>query len=242
MIPTIIMSCYGGVLQMGAYIKEPYDLRWNIDNVNHTFINGTGSNQIAPTVFAGLIYFTFTPGPESCFCFRDCLFQYVDYSSTATNIYSASDTITTGNFIQFFDCKWIGLTSNGTSYVPQKFIGNMYYSPSTFIIYEGISNSGTVAFSGGLQTGAAVLAGAIKVTDTNTVLTIPAPAGVTTLSLPSPTNKVYIGKWIVIYNSGTGTINISCSGPANNTVIANTQSRTFVNYDGTNWIVVAGFP
>ena len=117
---TEYMVCYGLGGGTGDS-QKPYDLRWNIDNVNHTFINGTGSNQVSPTVIGSLDILTFIPGPESCFCFRDCLFQFVDYASTVTNIFSAYDGVTTGNFIQFFDNKWIGLTlPNGTSYVPQR--------------------------------------------------------------------------------------------------------------------------
>ena len=241
---SVPMFLYGGFT--GPTGAAPNDLRWNIDNVNHLLINGSASNPVSPLVIALLQSFSFTPGIESCFCLRDSFFQYVDYASTVTNVYSANDIATAGNFIQLFDDKWIGLTlpSSGGSYVPQKYTG------SNPILYEAVSASGGVSFSGGLQTGATVLTAvsAFTVTDANTIVVIPAPAAGTTVTLPSPTNSVYIGKWIILYNSSTvsGSITITSSpsttGPANGTIITALQSRTFVNYDGTNWIVTAHFP
>jgi hypothetical protein len=254
------MFLYGGVGTLGVVIgtQDPpaNNLRWEIDDVNHTLQNGivAGTNPVSPTVIVVLSGFAFTPASDSRFIVRDSRFQYVNYPNMPTNIYSARDNITAGGFVQLFDDKWVGLTiSDGaggsTPYVPQDSPLSAFPA-SVAVIYEAVSATGAVSFSGGLQTGTKVFATpplVYTVSDGDAILVIPAAAGGTTVTLPAPGNRVFVGKLVVIYNNSStaDTITIASSGPAGsppqNMIVAG-QTRTYVTYDGTNWILVASFP
>ena len=226
------MSLYGNAATAATGTPE---IVWSVDDVSHTLTNGApGVAPAATSAVVALGGFAFAPTAVSQFVVRDSLFHYVGYPA-ASVIASASVTIATAaDFVQLLDDKWTGLAP---SHVPQASIG------SEPVVYEGISQSGSVVSSGGLQTGVNVLSSALAsytAVDGDTII-VWAPAANATLTLPA--SNVFVGKWVDVFNSLTfsnPTITISCSGPANGTVVIAGQSVLLQTFDGTNWFVAAG--
>lgn len=217
----------------------PSNIVWSVDDCEHTFTNGEpGVAPGSANSVAALTGFAFTPAATSQFVVHDSLFHYVNYPSTSP-LYSGNDLATTaGNFIQMLDDKWTGFA---TSHVPPAAPG------SAAVVYEGVSQRGTVATSGGMQTGVTTVPAAstaYTVADQDTiVLWGPTTGG--TLTLPSST--AFIGKWVTVYNSNTPgasapSVFISCTGTANNMAVPAQMSIVVQTNNGTNWFVAAGSP
>jgi len=206
-----------------------------VDDCNHNLTYAAGGTPTSTMVYlegtAG------TPPAGSRYVVRDSLFQFVGYP-TASTVSSADDVVTTGNFIQLLDNKWLGLTIAGpavTTYVPRPTTG------SAPVVYEGLSGSGSVVTSGGLQTGVTTIPSATTaytVLDGDAII-VWAPTGSATLTMTS--SSVFIGKWVTVYNSNAigPQITISCSGPANGTLVNFGSSIVLQTYDGTNWFIAS---
>ena len=208
-----------------------------IDDCDHRLTYAIPASTPATTIFY-LVNSSGTPPAGSRYVVRDSLFQFVDYPATSS-VNSAIDNATTGDFVQLLDNKWSGLTIVGpatTTYVPQA------SGTSVPVVYEGLSGSGSVVWSGGLQTGVTTVPAAsttYTVLDGDAII-VWAPTAAATLTMTA--SSVFIGKWVTVYNSnaaGGANITISSSGPANGTVVVPTESIILQTYDGTNWFVAA---
>jgi len=230
---------YGG---RSIVLEPPFDLVWSIENSVHNITNGNPGGALAVSItvvdFESTVVAAATP--TQCLV-HGCTFNFLAFSDTAVIRSAANLNFAPANFIQLLDNSWLGtttLTGNPTSSVPSTYVPNALTGAGTVsVVQESVSPSGSLATTGGFQTGVTNVAGpSYPVSDSDTVISW-APTAPATLYLTA--NVLFTGKWITLFNRGTSTITINAvSGTASGVVVAAGGKGLFLSLDGTTWMVM----
>ena len=219
--------------------KATIDLDWEIDDCTHVIRNAFvgGIPDDSELLVTDLTGFAFTKSSASQFIFRDSYFRFVGWPDSP-NVYSANDVVM-GNFVQYIDCIWSGLTFNGgkvTNYAPQA-------APGSLPIIQ-ISSSRLGALQIPVKTLSLATDNPYTVGEHDSAINWTGPVPLTIILPASPfPGPNYIGKIVYINNvSAPPTpIVISCSGRANGAIINPGTIGAFLCVDGTNWVQISQF-
>jgi len=221
-----------------------FDFLWSIVNCTHTITNASSSPPYCAVYFASALAL---PHAITQVLVQGCLFDFVGFAEGTAICAGANINFTTDNFIQMVDDVWVGMTTStgnpslalATTFMPRAASG------SVPIIDEGISPSGSMVTTGGLQTDGTVLPNAsfsgtvYPVVDGDCII-VWAPTAASTLVLPN-NNNIFTGKWIYLFNTGTGTsdtitLNAQGGGTANGVVVNAGDRALVISLDGSVWM------
>jgi len=240
------MILYGGT---GIGFANPVSLALRVDNCRHVIHSGTPA-------LSGIVYgqylmasSTATLTSTSRYVVSNSVFDFVGFAVNQITASAASDNFSGGQFVQSLNNTWLGieLTSGApsgvtTTYFPVDY--NIGHTPGAHVIAQGVSPSGSVATSGGLQTGVTVIdsnATGYNVVDGDTFIVWSPNSPVATVTLPS--SYVFLGKIVTFYNgNASGGVSFalaSSGGNANGLTIAANTAAIVQTYNGSNWVVLS---